>query len=109
MDKKKVSPALAASAVDAPGPVDTVIELAAQEPPSADLPRGERMAAMKKAFEQRASEVEAAVVKAGGEVVEKAWINQTLYARLPSEGLDAVAALDDVGLLDAPRRIKPEG
>lgn len=120
MPSRKVSPDLAACASESAGadePVEAVIELKPQAaPPSArrsrlslaPQSRKERIAAMRDAFEERARDVAAAVEKAGGEVVEKAWINQTLRVRLPREGIDAVAELDEVSRLDAPRRVTPE-
>jgi hypothetical protein len=88
--------------------LDAVVELTAQAMPAGKLSRGERMAAVKQAFEERASRVEEAVRSAGGEVLGKAWINQTLQVRLPSDALAGLADLDEVCQLDAPRKLEPE-
>lgn len=66
------------------------------------------MAALKESFDRKVSSIEKRVNEAGGAVLDKAWINQTLRLSVPVAGLKGLAQLEEVGLLDVPRPIHGE-
>lgn len=86
--------------------VELVVELETVTPDEAGLSRTEKIAARKEAFERHAAPVAEAIAGAGGEVTGRAWINQTLKARLPRHAVAAVARLDKVAQVDVPRALE---
>lgn len=70
--------------------------------------RAERIASAREAFFRDAVPVEVAIRAAGGEVLGRAWSNRTLLARIPTDLVVGLAALDQVVLLDLPRRGEPQ-
>ncbi|MFQ5525986.1 MAG: hypothetical protein ACE5GX_06955 [Thermoanaerobaculia bacterium] len=88
--------------------VELVVELEPVEPAAARLSRAEKIAAHKEAFERQAAPVAAAIAEAGGEVVGRAWINQTLKARIPRHAVAAVARHEKVAQVDVPRPLELE-
>jgi hypothetical protein len=115
MSDAKISPALseALGAAAEDDVVEVVVELAmpaggerAAAQPGGD--RAARVAAARSGFERESAPVEAAIRRAGGEVVSRAWLNQTVLARLPRRALDAVCGLRQVRRLDRTHRIEPE-
>lgn len=112
IDPSKLSIPLAERLRDAlPGELlDVVIELERRlVEPTPGLSREERIAPVRDAFARDASPVRRAVLAAGGEVLGEAWINQTIRARVPPEGILALSALRQVVALDVPRRLRREG
>lgn len=95
----------------APGEVlDLVVELHPRRVESAPgASREERIAPVRDAFQRDAAPVEAAIQALGGEVVDAAWINQTVRARLPAAGVARLAELSQVVMLDVARRLSSEG
>lgn len=100
-----LSDALAGAADDAM--VDVVVELVPEAAPAGPS-RAERMAALQSGFASEAAPVEDAIRRAGGEVVGRAWLNQTLLARVPAPAVDAVCRLRQVRRMDRARRLEPE-
>ena len=70
--------------------------------------REERVVAMKQAFDQSATGLRRTITELGGEVVDAAWINQTLHTRVPKRALEGLEADERIVALDAPRTIEPE-
>jgi hypothetical protein len=91
--------------------VDVVVEVGkkdgvAAEPASGD--RAEKIAALKMHFSASAEPIERAIESSGGEVLDRAWLNQSLKARLPREAVEALGEREDVDLLDTPRTLRPD-
>lgn len=90
------------------GFVEIILELRSEVPePDPSLPRSERIAARKASAQRLYDPVEEAIARAGGEILERAWINQTLRARLPVHRVHDLATLDEVALIDVPRPLEP--
>lgn len=87
--------------------VDVVLELQPVPMPG-EGSRSERVVAMKQAFEQSATGLRRTITELGGEVVDTAWINQTLRTRVPKGALQGLEADKRIVALDAPRTIEPE-
>jgi hypothetical protein len=109
MPDAKITPALADTVADQRDDdlVEIVVELAAAAPPVTGT-RAARVEAMKSGFAAEAAPVEEAIRRAGGEVVSRAWLNQTMVARVPCGALDDVCRLGEVRRLDRPRRLEPD-
>jgi hypothetical protein len=90
--------------------LDVVLELRQQDDSVADAPRSqkERIARRKEAFSDDVAPVEEAVEEVGGEVLARAWINQTVRARVPAHGVERLSELDKVQTLDVPRRLEAD-
>lgn len=95
--------------------LEVVVELAAREETTPDAGAGaggrgasrrERIAALREAFDREREPVERAILEAGGEVTERAWINQTLKARVSAAGLERLSDMSEVAALDTPRQIE---
>jgi hypothetical protein len=87
--------------------VDVVAELRPIDVPT-EGSRSHRIEAVRDAFKQDVSGVEDVIVSSGGEVLDTAWINQTLRALLPAKAIPRVAEDDRVLVLDVPHRIEPD-
>lgn len=70
--------------------------------------RIEQIAFRKESFARTSSPVEDAISEVGGEVIDKAWINYTLRAKLPARGLQRISELDEVDALDSPQELLAE-
>ena len=90
--------------------IDVVVELdTAPESTTKDLrSRIERIDALKKHFSQNLTPVVEAIQKAGGEVIESAWLNSTVLARVPTESIPLLAKHDKITKLDVPHPITPD-
>jgi hypothetical protein len=90
--------------------LEVVFELQPPTVPAANREnsRGEKIAIMKEAFDQCLVTLEHAVQKAGGEVTGKAWINQTVRARVPACALEELGRLESVALIDTTEPLTPE-
>lgn len=111
MERQKISESLAAQLQGSEDDelVEVVVELEATAP--AGVTRGggsrsERMAAVKEAFERGAQPLESEIESAGGEITGRAWINQTLKARVPKRAVAAVTDRREVRRLDVTQRIE---
>ncbi|HEY6730199.1 MAG TPA: hypothetical protein VI039_04155 [Solirubrobacterales bacterium] len=83
--------------------LDVIVELS-PDPAS----ESESMAAEKESFEKAAEPVDEAISRHGGEVIDKAWINRTLLAKIPAAKVAELTSLDEIVALDAPRQIELE-
>jgi hypothetical protein len=92
------------------GLLEIVVELAGPAAPAA-VGRGDRraaMEAMKEGFRAVAAPVEQAIRSSGGEVTGRAWINNTLRARVPARSLPRIVEQEAVTAVDVPRPLEPE-
>lgn len=83
------------------GLVDVVLELAGAEGSPAAGSRAERVAELKQAFSQAVEPVEAAIGKAGGEVLDRLWLANSVRARVPVRAIPQLSQLDRVIRLDS--------
>jgi hypothetical protein len=88
--------------------VDVVVELRPVDEPPSEGSRLERIHALKDAFDGASAEVERAVQAEGGEVVDRAWINQTVRAKVPASAIPLLALRDDISVIDVPHAIEPD-
>ena len=113
MKEAKLTPDLSARLTNAAAEdyLEVVVELRAEDVPAQESPRSrqEEISSRKQAFGAEAIPVEDTIQRAGGEVVERAWINQTVLARVPARGVDELSELDGVAAIDVPRRLEAEG
>jgi hypothetical protein len=70
--------------------------------------RSEKIAALKESFSREVTPVEEAVRKLGGEVTGRAWINQTVRARMPAQGVRELSEHEKISVLDIPHSIKSD-
>jgi hypothetical protein len=87
--------------------VEVIVELVPQPPlpDEPDLPRQEFIARKRSAFATRADAVAGAVREVGGAVLGRAWLTESLHANVPVTGVDRIAGLDTVAVLDVPGEI----
>ena len=88
--------------------LDVVVELRQTEPLRDEGHRQARMQALKTAFERSSADVERTVLAEGGEVVDRAWINRTVRARIPANAIARLAQHDEVSVIDVPHAIEPD-
>jgi hypothetical protein len=81
--------------------VDVVVEVG-------DLDDASDIVTAKQAFSRAAAPVAEAIASLGGEVIDDAWINHTLRARVPARDVSTVARLDSVAGIDVPHTLEPE-
>jgi len=70
--------------------------------------RAEKIVAMKEAFNQDAAPVEEAIRQVGGEITGRAWINQTLRARVPAQKVKDLCDLKKVAAVDTTHPLEAE-
>lgn len=105
----KATPRLAAHLAAGAGPdVEVVVELRPLPPPASGT-RQERIAAGRAAFDAELAPVAARVAQVGGEVLDAAWLNQTLRVRLPAGAVPELAAVAEVTRIDLPRPLHGPG
>jgi hypothetical protein len=104
---EKVTPRLAEHLEEKPATVEVVVELTPLHPPAAAT-RPERIAALRDSFAAELGPVAERITAAGGEVLESAWLNQTVRARIPAAAVAEVAASDAVMRVDLPGQLDPE-
>jgi hypothetical protein len=106
----KLSPRLAEriGSVDGSSSVEVIVELQPVDMPAAGS-RQERMAALKERFERELRPVAERIIEAGGQVLETAWLNQTVRGRLPAREVPRVAEDEMVSGIDLPRMLEAEG
>lgn len=90
--------------------VEVILEI--QEPdPSPVASSGSRqeiMAARKQRFLNACAPVERRIQKMGGEVLDHAWLNQTLRVRVPARIVEQLSEPECVTLVDTPARLARE-
>lgn len=89
------------------GMLDLVLELRGPEPEAIGS-RTERIAAAKQAFAQNVEQVEAAIMRSGGVVLDRLWLSGALRARVPAHAIPELSKLDRVVLLDSARPLTAE-
>jgi hypothetical protein len=82
--------------------LDVVVEV------GGDLDDASDVITAKQAFSRAAAPVAEAITSLGGEVIDDAWINHTLRARVPARDVSTVARLDSVAGIDVPHTLEPE-
>jgi hypothetical protein len=93
------------------GKIEVIIELTRIDTEAmrdADTPRNAKIATMKDAFQKELQPVQEAILDAGGDVVDCAWINQTVKARIPAANIYTLVNLDAVTAIDLPRKLMAE-
>lgn len=90
--------------------VDVIVEIRRDQAagPDQDASRSERIAALKESFNREVEPVEEVIREVGGEVTGRAWINQTLRARVPAAKVKDLAAHDRVQTVDLPHALTPD-
>lgn len=88
--------------------LDVVVELRQIEPPKSGGSQQEKIAEIKKSFDELSGDVEKQVTESGGTVLDRAWINQTLRAKMPAKTILKIAEHQDVQLIDVPGSIEPD-
>jgi hypothetical protein len=87
--------------------VDIIVELdspsRAAPPPSGS--RAAKVTALRERFLEIAAPVEQRIQSLGGQVIEHAWLNQTLRARIPVGMVDRLVDAEGVASIDVPERI----
>lgn len=83
-------------------PVEVVVEMQPVAVPSTGS-RTSRIEAVKAGFEQELRGVAERIAAVGGEVLDTAWINQTVRSSIPAAELVRVAEEDAVVAIDLPR------
>jgi hypothetical protein len=106
-DVTKLSPRLRQElgVVDESSQVEVIVELQPVEMPKA-ASRQERMAAMKEGFERELRPVAENIIEAGGQVLETAWLNQTVRSRIPAREVSHVAEHETVTCIDLPHKLE---
>ncbi|MGQ4440672.1 hypothetical protein ACN6LI_005894 [Streptomyces violaceoruber] len=87
--------------------IDVIVQLRSLEMSTAGS-RKERIAAARQAFLDELGPVQEAIARANGEVVDTAWLNQTVRALVPARAVEELAAVPDVVRIMLPSRIKPD-
>ena len=92
-------------------PLDIILELYPQAESASTSAletrsRSEKIAAKKEAFSRNVALVEEAIHKVGGEITGLAWINQTVRARVPAQGVKELSQHEQVAALDIPHPLK---
>jgi hypothetical protein len=87
--------------------VDVVVELRRAGSPL-EGSRHEKLQALKEAFDRVSSEVERLVQAEGGAILDRAWINQTVRAKVPVGAVSRLASSDDISVIDVPHAIEPD-
>jgi hypothetical protein len=110
MDAAKLKPDLTTRLAQAAAEdvLDVVVEMDAQPAATAPQSRSEQITLRKEKFDHDVVPVEEAIHEAGGEVVGRAWINQTVRARVPAQGVEQLSELEKVAALDVPRRLEAD-
>jgi hypothetical protein len=106
----KISAPLAAT-IDTAEPDEEVVVIVAMVPGeararSADEPRQQQIAGRRAEFEKQASPIEQTISSIGGEVLDRAWINNTMKARVPASAVQKLVDLDGVETVDLEHRLQ---
>lgn len=91
--------------------VEVVLELRRHDKPvkaSEASSRRERIEALKESFDRDVGTLEEAIRQVGGEITGRAWINQTVRARVPAPKVKELAAHEKIQTVDLPHQITSE-
>jgi SMC interacting uncharacterized protein involved in chromosome segregation len=89
-------------------PLEVVVELDSIPTVNRNLDRSIRVEKLKESFSGAAGQIKAVINELGGKVIQEAWINQTLYARMPSRGVDPLSEVEGVKKVSLPHHLSPE-
>jgi hypothetical protein len=95
-------------------PEDSLIEVVLEispgqpQPSKAGTTRQEKIAAGRKQFLETVAPVEQRIQKMGGEVLDHAWLNQTLRVRVPAGTVDQLTEPECVASVDTPAPLARE-
>jgi hypothetical protein len=95
------------SSADESSPIEVIVELHPVDV-SATGSRQQRIAAVKAGFERELQDVAEKITEAGGQVLETAWLNQTVRSVIPAGRLSQVAETDAVTGIDLPRPLQAD-
>ena len=105
----KITAPLAATieAADPDEDVVVVVEMTPNGPTESVAPqqRQRQIAALRMTFEKQASPIERTIHDVGGEVLDRAWINNTMKARLPARAIKELLDIDGVKSVDVEHRL----
>ena len=106
----KFSPKLASTLqkLDPQENIDIVVEMPHFVDPISGCSRQEKIAKMKTAFDKNAKTIEEVIQQTGGKILDRAWINQTMKARVPARSLYQLRYLKEVSAIDLPKFLEPE-
>lgn len=95
---------------DAPDMLDIIIELqnSTESEGAGKQSRQEKIAAMKESFDRDVAPIDKAVRDLGGDLSGHAWINRTVRARVPAQGLKALSAQELIARIDVPHELEPD-
>jgi len=86
--------------------VDVVLEVPETSPPARPITNHkEQFASGEQLFASSNKDVIQAIQDAGGQVLDKSWLSSAIKARIQVHGIDQLASLDRVQLIDLPRRL----
>lgn len=90
--------------------VEVVVEVGtkAGAPLAPAAGRAEKITTLKKNFSASAGPIERAIESSGGEVLDRAWLNQSLKARLPREAVEPLGEREDIERVDMPAPLQPD-
>jgi hypothetical protein len=111
MNMNKLTSGLASrlSTVGSAEMLDVVLELeSGEEPSELHLTPREKVAVLRERFSQSSAPIEDQIQQVGGEVLGSAWINRTIRARIPADGVSHLTELKSVERVDLPRALEPE-
>lgn len=108
-DVAKLSPRLAEhlESVDEGSVIDVIVELNVLDVPKSGS-REERVASLKEGFERELRPVANTVAAVGGQVVDTAWVNQTMHGRIPAGQVSRLAEEEMVSHIDLPVMLRAE-
>ncbi len=82
--------------------LDVIVEL------EQDPGESQSIAEMQESFERKKEPVDRTISELGGTVMDEAWINHTLRARIPAGGLTDLSQLAAVRALDVPHKLEAD-
>ena len=90
--------------------VEVIVEISGAESTAvrAGASRADLIATRRQQFLDTVAPVERQVHSIGGEVIDHAWVNQTLRVRVPAGNVDQLTEPDCVASVDAPARLTRE-
>jgi hypothetical protein len=93
------------------GKVEVVIELTPCDTSNLklfSLSRKDKISLIQDSFNEEVKPVKEAILHAGGNLIESAWVNQTVSASVPVKNIHELAKLNEITAIDLPRSIARE-
>jgi hypothetical protein len=75
---------------------------------SGDMSRQDRITKLREDFAEQSAAVASAIEKAGGEILDQAWINKTLKVRVPVKNIESITGEKEVTSVDLPETVQLE-